>query len=327
MSKKVLVTGGCGYIGSHVCRQLSEQGYELVVLDNLSTGKADSLLHGERLIVGDLSDQALVDQVFQDHTFFAVLHFAASIVVPESVAQPARYYRNNTVNALSLFESCARHGVRNIIFSSTAAVYGDTTRPQVDEDTPLRPSNPYAASKAMSEQILQDIAKIHDLRFVILRYFNVAGADLQGRIGQKTPNATHLIKVACETALGRREKLEIFGTDYPTPDGTCIRDYIHVEDLASAHLSALNYLENKGESEILNCGYGRGISVKEIAEFVKKIAAVDFRVDYAPRRPGDIASIMAANGRIRNRLNWTPQFDSIDLIIQSALSWERSSHF
>jgi len=321
---KLLVTGGCGYIGSHVACQLSEEGYEVVVFDNLSTGDKNALINGEQLIIGDLADSAKLESVFRDHDITSVLHFAASIVVPESVSNPIKYYENNTVNAIKLLHICQQYKVKHFIFSSTAATYGETNVGSVDESLALNPTNPYAASKAMTERVLQDVAKTCDLAFVILRYFNVAGADLLGRMGQRTPNATHLIKVACETALGKRDKMSIFGSDYPTPDGTCIRDYIHVVDLAIAHLCGLKYLEGGGASDIFNCGYGEGFSVKQVIDRVKAIAKVDFQVDLEGRRPGDIPAIVAMNKKIKERLGWQPKHNNLDVIIKTALSWEKS---
>ncbi|MGA7964776.1 MAG: UDP-glucose 4-epimerase GalE, partial [Gammaproteobacteria bacterium] len=296
---KLLVTGGAGYIGSHVTRQLSEAGHEVVVYDNLSTGKAHAVI-GAELVVGDLADGALLDALFARHAFDGVLHFAASIVVPESVADPLKYYANNTGNMLNVLERVAAHDVRHVVFSSTAAVYGMPEVAQVSEQTPLAPINPYGASKMMSERVLADLARARkSLSYVALRYFNVAGGDPEGRIGQETPNATHLIKVACQAALGQRDGVDIFGTDYATPDGTCVRDYIHVEDLARAHGDALDYLAAGGDSVTLNCGYGHGASVREVLETVQAVSGVDFPVREAARRAGDPPHLIAANERIR----------------------------
>jgi UDP-glucose 4-epimerase len=321
--QKILVTGGCGYIGSHVTRQLSEKGYQVTVYDNLSTGSSSALLHGEKLIVGDLADEVMLEKVFTAHQFDVVFHFAASIVVPESVEKPLAYYENNTVNTIKLLKACSKHQVNKIIFSSTAAVYGETDKGTVTEDLPLNPANPYAASKAMVERIIMDVAQVTALKYVILRYFNVAGADPLGRMGQRTPNATHLIKVACETALHKRSKISIFGTDYHTPDGTCIRDYIHIEDLANAHIKALEYLNGGGKSDVFNCGYGRGLSVKEVIDRVKQISQVDFNTEIAPARAGDIAMIIASNRKIKNVMKWEPKYDDIENIVGSALGWEK----
>ncbi|HMU90186.1 MAG: UDP-glucose 4-epimerase GalE [Pseudomonadales bacterium] len=319
---RLLVTGGAGYIGSHVTRLLGEAGHEVVVLDNLSTGFRQAVLSGE-LVVGDLCDTALLDRLFRQHRFEGVLHFAANIVVPESVANPLKYYRNNSFNVLNLLEVMHKHEPRYLIFSSTAAVYGMPQSALVSEESPLQPINPYGASKMVSERMIIDHAAVSGLRHVILRYFNVAGADPGGRIGQSTPAATHLIKVAAQTALGLRPALQIFGTDYPTPDGTCIRDYIHVEDLASAHLAALNHLAAGGTSELLNCGYGHGLSVREVVQSVKQVTGVDFAVQTSDRRPGDPAQLAADNRRILATLDWRPRHDDLETIVRSAVDWER----
>ena len=319
---KILVTGGAGYIGSHVARQLGEQGHDLVTYDNLSTGHKKFVLYGE-LVVADLADREKLDQVIKQNKFDAVLHFAASIIVSESVEQPFKYYSNNTVNTLGLIDTCVRHGVPKFVFSSTAAVYGIPDTKLVDEQAPLLPINPYGTSKMMSERFLIDHAAISNLRYVILRYFNVAGADPEGRMGQAMPEATHLIKVACETALGKRAQMEIYGTDYDTKDGTCIRDYIHVEDLASAHLSALDYLNAGNDSSILNCGYGQGYSVREVVEQVKRVAGQDFKVIESGRRAGDPPALMADNRKILATLDWRPQYADLAKIVQSAYDWEK----
>jgi len=318
---KVLVTGGAGYIGSHVVRQLGEAGHDIVVLDNLSTGFRRAVLAGE-LVVGDVGDIALLDDLFFEHDFDAVLHFAAKIVVPESVENPLLYYRNNTVNTLGLIEACVRHSVKYFVFSSTAAVYGEPETQQVTEDDPLLPINPYGASKMMSERMLMDTAAASGLNYVILRYFNVAGADPEGRIGQATPEATHLIKVACETALGKRTGMSIFGEDYPTPDGTCVRDYIHVDDLGRAHLDALDYLALGKASAVLNCGYGKGYSVKEVIDTVKRVSGNDFPVTMEGRRAGDPPELIAVNRRIQEVLGWQPRFNDIEFIVRTAYEWE-----
>ena len=319
----VLVTGGCGYIGSHVVRQLSEAGRKVVVVDNLSTGFADALVHGEELVVGDRADPAVLAAVFDRYRITQVLHFAASIVAPESVGNPLKFYGNNTRNTFNLLQSCVAHGVEQFIFSSTAAVYGIPEKGEAGEDSPLNPINPYGTSKLMSEWMLRDVGFAHGLKYVALRYFNVAGADPQARMGQRTPEATHLIKVACQAALGIRDAVSIYGTDYPTPDGTGIRDYIHIEDLASAHLAALAYLERGGESTRLNVGYGQGSSVREVIEVVKKVSGVDFPVVTAERRPGDPDCLVARADRIRRELGWEPLFADLKTIVEDAWRWER----
>ena len=319
----VLVTGGAGYIGSHVTRQLSEAGYRVVVLDNLSTGFREALLYGETLIVGEAGDQKLVEQLLRDTNCNAVLHFAASIVAPESVSLPLEYYANNTATTIALLRACVNARVARFLFSSTAAVYGEPSGGMAAEDGPTAPVNPYGTSKLMSEWILRDTAYAHSLRCIALRYFNVAGADPQCRMGQRTPRATHLIKVCCEAALGMREQVAVFGDDYPTPDGTGVRDYIHVEDLAAAHLSALGYLDRVTVPTVLNVGYGRGYSVRQVIDAVKRVSGVDFGVTVAPRRPGDPSMLVARAERIRELLGWTPRYADLDTIVEHALAWER----
>lgn len=321
---KVLVTGGAGYIGSHVVRQLGQAGHEVVVFDNLSTGHRWAVTHGE-LVVGDLADEAALDAVFEAHRFEAVLHFAAHIVVPESVENPLKYYSNNTRNTLHLLKAIERHRVPRLVFSSTAAVYGMPEQSLITEQAPLAPINPYGASKMMSERMIMDLAAApgRDLRYVILRYFNVAGANLEGLLGQATPEATHLIKVASECAVGVRPGMKIFGTDYDTRDGTCIRDYIHVEDLARAHVMALDFMAEKDESAVLNCGYGRGFTVREVVDAVKRVSGQDFPVETTGRRAGDPAALMADNRQIRERLGWTPQYDDLETIVRTAVDWEK----
>jgi UDP-glucose 4-epimerase len=326
IKKDILVTGGAGYIGSHVVRQLTETGREAVVFDNLSTGSAEALVHGEELVVGDLSDTAALKEIFQRHSIKTVLHFAASIVAPESVTNPIKYYSNNTRNTLNLLNVCSQFSVENIIFSSTAAVYGMTAQGVASEDSPTIPINPYGTSKLMSEWMLRDIALAHDMAYVALRYFNVAGADPLMRMGQRTPDATHLIKVCCQAALGMRDRVSVFGTDYQTPDGTGIRDYIHVEDLAAAHLDALSYLEFGGESIALNVGYGQGNSVREVIKIIKEISNVDFPVSEAPRRPGDPASLVAKADRIQELLAWRPRYNDLRTIVADAWRWEQRLH-
>lgn len=321
---KVLVTGGAGYIGSHVLRQLREAGHDAVVFDNLSTGHRWATL-GAPLVEGDLADGDALDALFSAHAFDAVLHFAAFIVVSESVAEPLKYYANNTRNTLNLLERVQRFEVKHMVFSSTAAVYGIAENPLVDEHAPLAPINPYGASKMMSERMLSDLAAASDLTHVTLRYFNVAGADPEGRLGQASPEATHLIKMACQAAQGKRESLQVFGSDYDTEDGTCVRDYIHVEDLARAHLDALAYLERGGSSQTLNCGYGRGYTVRQVAAAVQQASGVDFPVLDAPRRPGDPPALVADSRKLRELLGWTPRYDDLQRIVADAWRWETKS--
>lgn len=319
----ILVTGGAGYIGSHMVHALADAGEAVVVLDNLSTGFAWALPKDVPLIEGETGDQPLVASIIREHGIDAIVHFAASIVVPDSVCDPLGYYRNNTVNSRALIECAVKGGVRHFIFSSTAAVYGNPLQLPVREDSPILPISPYGSSKLMTEIMLRDASRAHDLHHVILRYFNVAGADPDGRTGQSTAGATHLIKVAVETALGRREKLNVFGTDYPTPDGTCIRDFIHVSDLVLAHRDALSHLRSGGSSLTLNCGYGHGFSVYQVIDAVKRASGSDFKVEKAPRRDGDPASIVADSTRIRETLQWRPRFDDLATIVGHALAWER----
>ena len=321
---KVLVTGGAGYIGSHTTLALLEAGYEVVVYDNLSTGRAEAVLPPARLVVGDLAETEGLDALMREERFSAVLHFAGSIVVPESVENPLKYYMNNTNNTTELIGLAVKNAVPRFIFSSTAAVYGMPDTQAVTEDSPTRPINPYGRTKLMSEWVIEDTAFAHPgFSFVILRYFNVAGADPAGRIGQSTPNATHLIKVASQAALGRRDALHIFGTDYDTPDGTCIRDYIHVADLAAAHVLSLQHLEAGNPSGIFNCGYGHGYSVREIAAAVKRVSGVDFPVVESGRRAGDPPALISDPSRIRATMAWTPSHDDIDAIALSAYAWEK----
>lgn len=322
----VLVTGGAGYIGGHMVLALLDAGEEVVVLDDLSTGFRWAVPEAAKLIVGDVGDAALVDAILARHEIDAIAHFAAKIVVPESTAEPLRYYLNNTAKARNLFECAVRGKIKHIIFSSTAAVYGEPAVAQIDETVPPAPINPYGRSKLMAEWMLGDTPRAHDLKFAILRYFNVAGADPKGRLGESTPNATHLIKLAVQAALGLRPGLEIFGTDYPTQDGTCIRDYIQVSDLADAHLMALDYLRKGGESLICNCGYGRGVSVFEVVDAVKQVSGTEFKVRICGRRPGDPASLVAGTKRIKTVLGWTPKYDDLPTIVGQALDWERRLH-
>ncbi len=319
----ILVTGGAGYIGSHMVHALLDAGERVVILDNLSTGFAWSVPKSAPLIVGETGDQALVSKIINEHGVDSIIHFAASIVVPDLVRDPLSYYGNNTANSRALIECAVKGGVRHFIFSSTAAVYGDPVEIPVTEKSPTVPISPYGWSKLMTEIMLRDASRAHDLRHVILRYFNVAGADPQGRTGQSTDGATHLIKVAVETALGMRPKLQVFGTDYPTADGTCIRDYIHVSDLVLAHTDALRHLRSAGASLTLNCGYGHGFSVTEVIEAVKRIAAVNLKVENAPRRLGDPARVVADSSQARKVLGWQPRFDDLPTIVAHALAWER----
>ena len=318
----VLVTGGAGYIGSHMVLELLDAGEKVVVLDNLSTGRRSAVPPGVELIVGDFGDEAVVKDLLASRNVDAIIHFAAKIVVPDSVADPLGYYLNNTASARSLLACAVAQKVKHFIFSSTAAVYGMPKENPVREDAELKPMSPYGSSKLMTEIMLADTAAAHDFNYVALRYFNVAGADPKGRSGQSTPNATHLIKVACETALGKRPYMEVFGTDYPTPDGTCIRDYIHVTDLVRAHLVALRYLRDGGTSDVFNCGYSKGFSVLQVIDAVKRASGADFEVRLSPRRPGDPAAIVAASDKIRVRLGWRPQYDNLAGIAAQALAWE-----
>jgi len=318
----ILVTGGAGYIGSHVARQLGERGEKLVTLDNLSTGFRGAVLHGD-FVQGDTGDAQLVAKILAEHRIDTVLHFAAHIQVPESVANPLKYYRNNTANTRTLLECCVAAGVKHFVFSSTAAVYGMPPGGIADETTPTVPINPYGWSKLMSEQMLRDTAAVTKLRYVALRYFNVAGADPGGRIGQSTPEATHLIKVACEHVVGKRNGISIFGTDYETPDGTCIRDYIHIEDLAAAHLQALDYLRAGGAPTTLNCGYGRGFSVREVLDEVARVSGKRLSVTESARRAGDPPQLVAAAQRIRETLHWAPRHEDLPGIVATALAWEQ----
>jgi UDP-glucose 4-epimerase len=319
-----LVTGGAGYVGSHAVHDLVDAGERVLVLDNLSTGFASALPHAAQLVVGNTGDQSLVASLIATHRINTIIHFAASVVVPESVRDPLGYYRNNTVNSRALIEMAVKGGVQHFIFSSTAAVYGNPAQVPVAEDAPLAPLSPYGWSKLMTEVMLRDASAAHGLHHVILRYFNVAGADPKMRTGQSTPEATHLIKVAVQAALGLRDHLDVYGSDYPTPDGTCVRDYIHVSDLARSHRAALDYLRNGGASATLNCGYGRGFSVLEVIAAVRRVAEYDFPVRMAPRRPGDPTSIVAAAAQIRELLDWVPEYDDLDTIVRHALAWERS---
>ncbi len=319
----VLVTGGAGYIGGHTVIALLDRHEMPVILDDLSTGNRAAVPRNVPLAVGDVGDIEFVTQLIREYRIDAILHFAAKIIVPESVANPLSYYLNNTVKTRALLEAAVKGNVRHFVFSSTAAVYGNPSVTPVSEEAIPAPLSPYGMSKLMSEQMLRDASAAYGLNHVILRYFNVAGADPAGRLGQSTPNATHLIKVALETALGRRSHISIYGDDYPTSDGTCVRDYIHVSDLANAHLAALDYLRRGGESSTLNCGYGRGYSVKQVIDTVKRVAGTDFEVRQAPRRPGDPASIIADSERLM-QLGWSPELDDLATIVRHAYEWEKN---
>lgn len=319
----VLVTGGAGYIGSHMVWELLDRAEKVIVLDRLSTGFDWVVPTEAELVVGDVGDSSLVGDIIARHQIDAIIHFAGSIVVPESVADPLGYYENNTVKSRSVIEAAVRHGVKHFIFSSTAAVYGSPSSMPVSEDAPTLPESPYGSSKLMTEIMLRDAAAAHDLAYTALRYFNVAGADPQGRTGQSTRGATHLIKVACETALGKRPFIDVYGTDYATRDGTCVRDYIHVTDLARAHYLALQRLRAGGASMVANCGYGRGYSVLEVLEAVKDVVGTSFDIRYGGRRPGDAEAIVADASRARRELGWKAEHDDLHRIVSHALQWER----
>ncbi|WP_075216398.1 UDP-glucose 4-epimerase GalE [Mongoliimonas terrestris] len=320
----ILVTGGAGYIGSHMVHALVDRGETVVVVDDLSTGFDAVLPPAATLVVGDIGDQPLVEGLIARHGITGIAHFAGSIVVPESVVDPLKYYLNNTVKSRALIEAAVRGGVQSFLFSSTAAVYGEPQRALIDETMAPAPVSPYGWSKLMTEVMLRDTAAAHGLRYAVLRYFNVAGADPAGRTGQSTPNATHLIKIASQTALGERPMMRVFGTDYPTPDGTCLRDYIHVSDLIEAHVLALAHLMEGGASLTCNCGYGTGYSVLEVIDAVKRVSGVDFAVEIADRRAGDPSALIADSTRIRDLLGWAPKHANLDTIVSHALSWEDS---
>lgn len=321
-NKEILVTGGAGYIGSHVVRQLGAAGESVVTLDNLSTGFEAAVTAGE-LVIGDTGDADLLERLFEEHAIDTVMHFAAHTIVPESVADPLKYYRNNTANSRTLLEACQRHGVSNFVFSSTAAVYGIPADGKASETSPTQPINPYGTSKLMTEWMLRDLAAAGGPSYVALRYFNVAGCEPSGTIGQSTPKATLLVKVACEAAVGKRPHISVFGTDYPTPDGTGLRDYIHVDDLASAHLDALTYLRAGGQPTTLNCGYGHGYSVREVLRAVENAGGVTLKIVDEPRRAGDPPALIAVAERVRTELGWVPKYDDLDTIVSTALAWEK----
>jgi UDP-glucose 4-epimerase len=319
---KVFVTGGAGYIGSHVVKALGEAGHEVIVYDNLSTGHEWAVLYG-KLVKGDLADAALLETIIKDFSPEAVIHFAAYIQVEESVREPLKYYRNNVANSLTLLDVLRRNNVNNFVYSSTAAVYGIPETIPVEEAAPLNPINPYGATKVMVERILKDLSDATDFRYIALRYFNVAGADPECRIGQAYKEATHLITRALKTATGEFKKLMIFGTDYPTPDGTCIRDYIHVDDLAQAHIRALEYIVKTKKSDIMNCGYGRGFSVKDVVQAAKKVTGIDFPVEETGRRAGDPPELVANSTKLQKMTGWRARYDDLEFIIKSAWGWEK----
>ena len=319
----VLVTGGAGYIGSHVVLALIDAGHDVVVIDDLSTGRRELLPADVPLVTGDIADQALVAKTVREFQCDSVMHFAGSIVVPESVNDPMKYYRNNTVASHALISCCVAEGVETFVFSSSAMVYGAPEIIPISETAPTEPTNPYGASKLMTEWMLRDASAAGVLRYVALRYFNVAGADPKGRCGQAGPGTTHLIRTACELVNGKRAEMSIFGTDYDTPDGTCIRDYIHVADLANAHVLALEYLRNNGESSVMNCGYGNGFSVRQVLDVVSAVAGHDLAINETSRRDGDVPVLIAESGLIREKLGWTPMHDGLENIVRTALDWER----
>jgi len=318
---KLFITGGAGYIGSHVLKALSKEGHEILTFDNLSTGHEWAVLCGH-LVKGDLADKKLLQQILGDFKPDAVIHFAASIQVGESVLKPLMYYRNNVINTLHLLEAMQSCKIKKFLYSSTAAVYGIPENIPVDETAPLCPINPYGASKVMIEQVLRDLATADDFHYTALRYFNVAGADPEGRIGQDYKESTHLITRALKTAHGELPKLAIYGTDYPTPDGTCIRDYIHVDDLATAHVQALNYLMETGKTQIMNCGYGHGFSVREVVSATQKVTGVNFAVEETARRAGDPSQVVADSTKLRQLTGWRPRYDDLEFIISTAWKWE-----
>lgn len=322
MKKNILITGGAGYIGSHTAKAFIDKGYDVTILDNLSTGFTEAIPEGADFIQGDVEDVALLTYLMLKNKIEGVIHFAAKIVVPESLAEPLDYYTNNTVGVIQVLEACRKANVSKIVFSSTAAVYGNAEVELVKEDTPVSPINPYGSSKYFSECIIRDSEPAYGIKHVILRYFNVAGAAVDGKNGQRSKNATHLIKLASEAALNIKSQLNITGTDYPTPDGTGVRDYIHVEDLAEIHTLAFMHLENGGPSETFNCGYGKGYSVKDVIETMKRISKNDFPAIEAPRRPGDAATLVADNKKVKSILKWEPKRADLELICKTAYEWE-----
>jgi UDP-glucose 4-epimerase len=322
---KILVTGGAGYIGSHVVKMLGEAGHELTIIDNLSTGRKESILFGEHVNI-DLAETEKLEKLIKNGNFEACFHFAGSIVVPESVTNPIKYYENNTINTFNLLKLCHEYKISKFIFSSTAAVYGDAEGGICSEETPIKPLNPYGKTKYMTEWMLEDFAHAYpDFKYIVLRYFNVAGANVDGRIGQCTPNATHLIKIASEVAVGKRDTMYIFGDDYNTPDGTCIRDYIHVDDLAQAHIDGLNFLSRGGDSQTLNCGYGHGYSVKEVLQTMNNITEKELNVEIGPRRAGDAEKLISKADKIGKLLKWIPKYNNLELICKTAKDWEQNN--
>lgn len=322
-NKSVLVTGGCGYIGSHVCCQLSESGYKVIVVDDLSTGHEDALLHQEILVKGNCGDRKLMTELMEQYQIESVLHFAGSIIVPESIQLPLEYYHNNVANTLALLEAVKDQQIKHFILSSSAAVYGDDHLGPIDEQAPTRPIHPYGKSKLVDEWMLDDFAAVNPTTYAAIRYFNVAGADADLRIGQSSKVSTHLIKIACEVATGKREQMSVYGEDYNTPDGSCVRDYVHVVDLARAHLAALEYLEKGGASLAVNCGYNRGYSVKEVVAAIEQVHGSPLNKVIGERRPGDVAQLVAKAEKIQGVMNWTPQYADLKKIIESALAWEK----
>ncbi len=320
----VLVTGGAGYIGSHMVWELLDAGEDVVVLDNLSTGFEWALPAEAAFYKGDVADRRLVRRIIKQHQVDAIIHFAGSVVVPDSIANPLGYYENNTCKSRALIANAVECGVKHFIFSSTAAIYAAGGAEPLDEEALVAPQTPYGMSKLMVELMLRDVAIAHPLNYAVLRYFNVAGADPKGRTGQSTAGATHLIKVVCEAAAGKRGHVDVYGSDYDTPDGTGIRDFIHVSDLTLAHRLALHRLRSDGGNLVANCGYGHGYSVREVIASAKKLTGSDFRVNFAPRRPGDLGSVIANAGRARKELAWTPKFDALDDIIETSLAWEEN---